>query len=298
MTTRTGHRSAPYLLLLPTLVILLMFTIYPLFYAIYLSLHNWNFGAPLSTMRFVGGQNFVKAFTDPFFWISMKNTAVYLVFAVGGEFLLGFAIAYFVTTRRSGSFAGFIQAIKPLVLLPMIVTPVVVALMWRQLYNVELGLINFALERIGIPGQSWLTDTRLVLGAVIVTDIWEWTPFMFLVCLSALMSLSEEPVESARVDGANALQVLVHIILPMISPLILVAVLIRSIDLIKIFDLVFIMTAGGPGNATEVISLFAYRQGFMKSDIGYGSAVSLMLTVLVTLAGLFAVRKLYRETEA
>jgi len=249
-------------------------------------------------MRFVGGQNFVKAFTDPFFWISMKNTAVYLVFAVGGEFLLGFAIAYFVTTRRSGSFAGFIQAIKPLVLLPMIVTPVVVALMWRQLYNVELGLINFALERIGIPGQSWLTDTRLVLGAVIVTDIWEWTPFMFLVCLSALMSLSEEPVESARVDGANALQVLVHIILPMISPLILVAVLIRSIDLIKIFDLVFIMTAGGPGNATEVISLFAYRQGFMKSDIGYGSAVSLMLTVLVTLAGLFAVRKLYRETEA
>lgn len=275
-----------------------MFTIYPLFYAIYLSLHNWNFGAPLSTMRFVGGQNFVKAFTDPFFWISMKNTAVYLVFAVGGEFLLGFAIAYFVTTRRSGSFAGFIQAIKPLVLLPMIVTPVVVALMWRQLYNVELGLINFALERIGIPGQSWLTDTRLVLGAVIVTDIWEWTPFMFLVCLSALMSLSEEPVESARVDGANALQVLVHIILPMISPLILVAVLIRSIDLIKIFDLVFIMTAGGPGNATEVISLFAYRQGFMKSDIGYGSAVSLMLTVLVTLAGLFAVRKLYRETEA
>jgi len=279
------------------MVILLMFTIYPLFYGIYLSLHSWDFGAPLETMKWAGFTNFIRIFSDASFWSSAKNTLFFIIFGVTGQFLLGFALASLVVKKRNSSYERLIWFVRPLILLPMIVSPVVVGLMWRQLYNFELGMFNYLFGLIGIPPQAWMTDLRFVLPAVIITDIWEWTPFMFLIFLSGLSTIPPAPIESARVDGANKFQILRHITLPLMGPLILVAVLIRGIDVIKIFDLVYIMTSGGPGNATETLSLFAYRNAFLKSDIGYGAALSFFLTFVVTIVGLFTVKKLYKEVD-
>ena len=287
----------PYLLLIPTMAILLLFTVYPLGYSIFLSLHSWDLGAPKEMMKWVGFSNFSRAFTDINFWMSLKNTLIFVVFAVLGEFVLGFSLALLVVKRKNNPFARLITVIRPLILLPMIVTPVVVGLMWRLLYNYELGMVNYFLGFFGIGPQSWLTNLKIVLPVVILTDIWEWTPFMFLIFMSGLSALPAAPLESAKVDGASFFQVIRHITLPLLSPLILVAVMIRGIDVIRIFDLVYVMTAGGPGNATETMSLFGYREAFMKSSLGYGSAVALILTIFVTAAGMFAVRRMYQEVE-
>lgn len=179
----------------------------------------------------------------------------------------------------------------------MIISPVAVGMMWRLLFNYELGLVNYFLSVFEIPGIAWLTDTRFALGAVIFTDIWEWTPFMFLIFLSGLASVSQAPIESASIDGANRFQILVHIKLPLMQPIILVALLVRGIDIIKMFDLVFVMTMGGPGTTTETLSLYGYRQSFMQSNMGYGSAVSFLLTGIVTVIGLLIIRQMYRELE-
>jgi multiple sugar transport system permease protein len=285
------------LFLAPALAILLLFTAYPLVYSIYLSLHHWDFGAPRETMTWAGLGNFCRAITDPYFWISFKNTAIFLVTSLSIEFVLGFLVASFFLHHRSSPYRGLIRVLRPFILLPMIISPVAVGMMWRLLFNYELGLVNYFLSVFEIPGIAWLTDTRFALGAVIFTDIWEWTPFMFLIFLSGLASVSQAPIESASIDGANRFQILVHIKLPLMQPIILVALLVRGIDIIKMFDLVFVMTMGGPGTTTETLSLYGYRQSFMQSNMGYGSAVSFLLTGIVTVIGLLIIRQMYRELE-
>ena len=290
---RVSKKALPYLFLVPTLAILLVYTVYPLFYSIYLSLNHWDLGSPLRSMRWVGGKNYARLLADDSFRVALKNTFVFVVSAVTGEFLLGLGLAL-IAVRRLSKAEGVIRSF---ILLPMIVTPVVVGMMWRLMYNHDLGMLNYFLGLIGVPGQSWLTDLRLVMPVVILTDIWQWTPFMFLMLLAGLSSLPIEPMESARVDGASAWQSFLHITWPLLAPTVLVAVLIRSVDAVKVFDLVYIMTFGGPGNATETLSLYAYRKGFIQSDIGYGAAVALVLTVIVTILSTITVRRLYHETD-
>jgi multiple sugar transport system permease protein len=244
-------------------------------------------------MRWVGGDNFARLLTDATFRVAFRNTLVFVFFAVTGEFLLGLGLAL-VAVRRLSRAEGLFRS---LILLPMIVTPVVVGMMWRLLYNHELGMINYFLSLVGLPGQSWLTDLRLVMPVVILTDIWQWMPFMFLMLLAGLSSIPTEPLEAARVDGANAWQTFRHVTWPLLTPIVLVAVMIRAIDAVKVFDLVYIMTFGGPGNATETLSLYAYRMGFIRSDIGYGAAISLVLTVVVTVLSMVAVRRLSRQVD-
>lgn len=290
---KAKKQAVPYLLLVPTLAVLLALTIYPLFYSIYLSLHQWDLGSPLHTMRWVGARNFVRLLNDETFRVAMRNTFVFVVAAVAGEFLLGLGLALIAVRRISRAEGVF----RSFILLPMIITPVVVGMMWRLMYNYDLGMINYFLSLVHISGQSWLTDLRLVMLVVILTDIWQWTPFMFLMLLAGLSAVPTEPIEAARVDGASSWQTFQHITWPLLTPIVLVAIMIRSIDAVKVFDLVYIMTFGGPGNTTETLSLYAYRMGFIRSDIGYGAAIALLLTVIVTVLSIIAVRRLSRVND-
>ena len=288
-------KSLPYLLLTPTLAILFFFAAFPLIYGIYVSLFKYDLGAPRELMKFIGLNNYKDLFTDPYFWKSLWITFLYVVTALILEFSIGLLLALAVTRSQDRRLEAIMAAIRPFLFLPMIVTPVVVGLMWRQLFNFELGLVNYFFSLVGIPPQTWLTNKALVLPVIIFTDVWEWTPFMFLIFLSGLSSIPPDPIESAMVDGAGHLRILFMIKLPLMIPIIQVVLLIRGIDLIKFLDIIYVLTGGGPGNATEVLSLFAYRKAFLSSQLGYGSAVAVIITLLVTIIGINIVNRMYKE---
>jgi multiple sugar transport system permease protein len=262
----------------PAVLILLAITIYPLFYSLFMSFHKifltkMHLGTP-----FIGFDNYRRVFTDNLFWISLKNTFVFSFSSVGVEFVLGIILALLVDRIYS----AFKDVARTFLLLPMIIAPVVVALIWRFMYNTDFGIINYFLNTFfGIEGKQWLADPNLAMSAVIIMDVWEWTPFMFLIFLAGLQSLPQDPYEAAYIDGASSIQVFFYITIPLLKKIVLLSLLIRLIDAIKTFDNVFVLTRGGPGSSTELLSLYIYRNGFRHFNIGYGSALSIILLIIV-----------------
>jgi multiple sugar transport system permease protein len=179
---------------------------------------------------------------------------------------------------------------RSLLIVPMVVTPVSIGLTWRMMYSDQTGVINFALGQLGLPRPLWIESPDTALVSVILVDIWEWTPFMFLILLAGLRSLPLSPFESAKVDGASAWQRFIYLTLPMLWPVIAVAVLLRAIDALRIFDQIFIMTRGGPAQATDLFSLFLYRTGFKHAYISYAAALSWVLLILTTVLLVYFVR--------
>jgi multiple sugar transport system permease protein len=267
-----GARSAafPYLFLAPAVTLLAALTLYPLVYVVRTSLHRWT---PRGE-TWVGLDNFVRLGRDPFFFRATGQTLVFTASALALELLLGLALALVLdgaVRGRSWWRAAF--------LLPMIVPPVVAGVVWRLIYNPSFGVLNGLLRMAGVETRrlTWLADPKLALPSVIVVDVWEWTPFVFLILLAGLQSIPEEPYEAARVDGSSAWQTLRHITLPLLRPAILVALLLRTMDLVRLFDQVFILTQGGPGFSTETVSLYIYKTAFRFYDFGYAAALSLAL---------------------
>lgn len=276
--------------LAPTLFILLAITIFPLGYSLVLSLHAWTMGARQG-WQFVGLSNFAMILrADPYFWTSVRVTLTYVGAAVGLELLLGLGIALLLHKRASGG--GTVQT---LLILPTMMTPVVVGIVWRLLYNPELGLLNYALSGLGIPRQNWLGDLQTAMAAVVAADVWEWTPFVALVLLAGLRAMPVEPFEASAIDGASSWQVFRYITLPLLRPTLLVALLLRLMDAFKTFDLVFVLTKGGPGMSTEVLSYYTYRYGFKFFHMGYASALSYFLLIIVIVFSQVFVRMLVRH---
>ena len=276
-----GSRLFPYWFLAPTVALLLGLTVYPLFYIVRLSLYRMS---PAGEV-FVGADNFLRLAGDPLFFQSLGQTLVFTMGALGLEFVLGLALALLLDSQIRGR-----NLWRSLLLLPMILPPVVVGVIWRLIYNPNFGVLNGALQLAGVDTTrlTWLADPSVALAAVIVVDVWEWTPFVFLILLAGLQAIPEEPYEAARIDGASAWQTFRHVTLPLLAPAILVALLLRTIDLLRIFDQVFILTQGGPGFATETISLYIYKTAFRFFDFGYAAAMSLLLLV-----GTLMVSRLY-----
>lgn len=263
------------LLIGPATAVLLSTTIVPLIYSVVLSLQNYNLTDPFNR-KFVGLYQFTRAFTDPRLWESIKVTFIIMAPSLILELTLGIMIAILLNKRTKG-----MNIVRSLILLPMMVTPVVVALVWGLIYNSNFGIINYFLSLIGLGPYEWLSYPFLARLSVIIVDVWQWTPFVILIILAGLQSLPPHAFKAARVDGASGRQVLRHITLPLLKPTIIVAAMFRLLmHLVVSFDIIYVLTGGGPGAATETLSMYIYKQGFVLCDVSYASALSYIFLVI------------------
>jgi multiple sugar transport system permease protein len=251
---------------LPALTVLLALSIYPLIYSIKVSLTDANGSFTLA--------HFLRLFGDHIFAAAAMQTIVLTLVALAIEFVSGLTLALLIDSlaRARGLFrAGF--------LIPMMMPPVVAAVAWRLIYNPQFGLLNGMLRQIGVNTErlTWTNGESSALFSVIMVDVWEWTPFLFLLLSAGLQAIPPDPIEAARIDGASAFQIFRDITLPLLKPVIVLALLLRAMDLVRIFDQIFILTQGGPGTATETVSLYIYRTAFRFTNFGYAAAMSFVL---------------------
>ncbi|MDA8217456.1 MAG: sugar ABC transporter permease [Dehalococcoidales bacterium] len=284
-------RHAPLLFPAPAVLALVVVMIFPSIFNIYMSLHEW-FATSMNEPKFIGLQNFTDLFLkDQNFVDSIWRTVYFTAIAVVVEMVLGLAIALLLNRELKGH-----KIIRTLFMLPMMATPTAMALIWVLMYNPTLGVLNYLLSLLGVPPQEWLSNLNYVIPALAIVDIWQYTPFVTLVLLAGLATVPVEPVESARIDGASAWQVLWHIILPLLRPTMMVAALFRIIDTLKTFDTIYVMTQGGPGRASQTMNLFAFQTAFEYFHVGYAAAVSISLIVLVFIVS-GALIRLRRQAE-
>lgn len=283
-------RALPYLLIAPAVAVLAALSIYPLIYLIKVSFQTGT-GASLHWSL----DNFTRLISDNFFRAALGHTLVYAVTALTIEFLLGLGLALLLDTRLRGR--GLFRA---LMLIPMMLPPVVVGVVWRLMFNPNFGAINGTLKGAGIDTENltWTASPSLALASVIAVDVWQWTPFMFLVLLAGLQAIPQEPYEAAMIDGSSWWQTFRHVTLPLLKPAILIALLLRTMDLLRVFDQIFILTEGGPGFATETVSLYIYRAAFRFFDFGYAAAMSFVLLLITNIISLGYIRLLQRQETA
>ncbi|MDA8426795.1 MAG: sugar ABC transporter permease [Treponema sp.] len=260
---------------LPAVIAILVLVVGPVLTNLLFSLQSRSWGI-FPVPHFIGFGNYLSAFKDSRFWSAVGEMLYFTAIAVPVETLLGLAVALLL--NQDFFLKGVVRS---LVLLPMIATPVAVALIWGLMMNPELGVLNYFLQLLGLPRILWDTSPTLVIPSVALVDVWEWTPFMALIMLAALQSLSQEQLEAATIDGANWWQRLVRIIIPMIRPAIVVAVILRTIDALKTFDIIYVMTQGGPGTASETLNIYAFKSSFLYLRIGYAASLLVVLAVIV-----------------
>jgi multiple sugar transport system permease protein len=282
----------PYLVMLPTLLFLFAISIVPLVYSLVVSFLRYNLMDP-EPARFVGLRNFQLIFTNPNFWNSLWVTLGFVIMAVGAEFLLGLALALVLSrdVRGVGIFRSFI-------LVPLSLAPIVVGLLWRFLLGTEYGIINYVITLVGLPRVDFLSNTTLALGVIALVDVWQWTPFMFLILLAGVQALPVDPFEAASIDGASRRQMFRYITLPLLRYPILVALLLRTIDAFRVYDLIFMMTRGGPINATDTLSWHIYNIGFRNFNMSYASALSWVMLIVVSIVVSIFVRLLLERKPA
>ena len=281
----------PWMWLLPVILLLLVIGIYPFFYNIWNSFQEFNpMSGRVEPVGLENWQRLIQEMVQPGGRVraALGTTAIYVTSALVIEFVLGLSIAVLLNGGVWG--AGLWQS---LLILPMVVPPTVAAVMFKVLENADYGALAYYLQQVGITDkvEPLLGGTgQYAIQAVLIPDIWQWTPFFVLILLAGLKALPHEPLEAAQVDGATSWQTFWSITLPMLRPMIAVAVLFRLVDLLKVFDYIFVLTSGGPGTRTEVISFYAYQRSFTTIEWGYGSVLGLLIFVLAILVASLFVR--------
>ena len=287
------RRRDGWLLTLPAIILILALSVYPLVYSLWLAFHQWDLQTPGHGL--IWFDNFRTALRDDRMWASLQNTVVIVVGGIALEFTLGLGLALMlVDSIRLRRF------ILPIFILPVMMVPVVVGLAWRMLWDNQYGAVNY-LIRVFFGNDVniiWLGHKDTALIAIIVTQIWQWTPFMFLILLAALSSVNPELYEAASLDGANWGRLLIDITLPSIKHIVAVAILFRALDAFKIFDLVYMFTQGGPGTSTETVSWYIYRLGFQFFRMGYASAISYLILIMLSFVATLYVGRFVRQGEA
>ncbi|MEW9835155.1 carbohydrate ABC transporter permease [Mesorhizobium marinum] len=272
-------RGASMPLILPATVLVLIFLVGPFYYMAYTAMTDLSFANPDQNGAFIGLDNFRRLVrSDPIFWGSFWLTIRFVVAAVALEFVLGFFLAWLIWR-----FIERQRLLTTLLLVPMMLAPVAVGLIWRLLLQGDFGMVSHYLRQVGLLSQSSavFSTPSLVMPTIIAIDVWQWTPFVTLIILAGLMSLPRSPFEAATMDGAGPWRQFVDILLPLMRPIIALVLLLRGIDAFKEFDKVFIMTGGGPGTVSELLSIYAYRVNFKHWNLGYGAAVSFMVYLVV-----------------
>jgi multiple sugar transport system permease protein len=288
------RRSFPVLMITPAALFILLVVAFPIAFNGWLMFQNWNIRT-VSNINFVGLANFQRMLNDAVFWRSFGNTFQYVAMAVTGEFLTGLGLALVLQRQFRG--AGLIRSI---IMVPLFIVPVIVALIWRIIYNQEFGPLYYTLQTLGMvsgQGSFGLSSPTAAMAFVVVASVWQIMPFVFLVLVAGLQGIPRERYEAARIDGANTLQEFLYITLPALKSLILFVLLFRIMESFKVFDLVVMLTGGGPGSSTEVTSLYIYRQAFQYFDMGYAAvlAMALMAVVLVLSLVLVSVMRVQRN---
>lgn len=290
--TRVG-RVGSLIWVAPALLFMLAFAIYPVGYSLYISLFDYHLIDPTREQVFVGLANYVRAFGDQVFLVAIRNTLLFVVMAIGTQMLLGLGIAVLLNRDLRG-----IGVIRSLLLVPLTLTPLVVALVWGALYNADFGAVSYYLKLLGLDiGRGPVGEPRTALASLVVIDIWQWTPLVALMLLAGLQAQNQELFEAARLDGASGVQQFLHIALPLLRPILIVALLIRTMDVFKLFDSVYAITGGGPGSATEVMNFYIFKTGLTFFDMGYAASMSTLLLVLISFFTAIYIRVIGR-TEA
>jgi multiple sugar transport system permease protein len=262
--------------MLPALLAIVLVMAFPLVYLLFMSLHKWSM-AGYAPPSFVGWSNFVALAGDQRFIASLGRTLYFTALGLASNIPLGFAIALLL----SESFPTR-SLLRALLILPMVATPVAMGLVWVVMLDPSLGVVRYLLGLIGLENPPlWLSDTAWVIPTLVAVDAWMWTPMVALICIAGLAALPSEPFEAAMVDGASAWQRFWYITLPLMLPTVIVAAMLRAMDLLKVIDIVYVMTNGGPGHASETINLYNYLTALSYDKIGYGAAVALVLFLLV-----------------
>jgi multiple sugar transport system permease protein len=272
-----ARRRFGWWLLLPTLAVLAANSIFPILYALRVSFESYQMLIPVPP-RFLGLANYAQIMRDPLFWHSLQVTLVFVVGVIVFQFPAGFGLALLVNRLPR-----FQELTATLLLLPTIMSASVVGFQWYQLYNYEFGPVNYLLGLLHLGRPTWTADPHLALPALVFVDFWEWTPFMTLLLFAGLRSLPGPIIEAARVDGSTPWEVLWRIIVPLLRPVIGIAVILRVIMAFKLFDIVYVLTAGGPGIATENVAFYTYIQGFRYFNMGLASALSILQLILITI---------------
>jgi multiple sugar transport system permease protein len=270
-----GRRRTGRIMVAPSFLLLFLMTIYPMIYMVVIGFFTWSI-IPTLPRTFVGLRQYVSIFADPSLRGSIGRTLMFVGAAVFCEIVLGFLLALLISSTR-------VKWIRVLFLFPSIVAPVVVGLMWRFLLGYDLGTINYFLSAVGLARVNWLGVPLNAFISIVLIDIWQWTPFAFLIFLAGLETLPIEPYEAARVDGASWFKTLRYVTMPQLVPVLSVVLMFRILDAFKLFDIVYMVTRGGPGNATYVLSYEIWLSAFFYNKLGQAAALSVVMLVIATL---------------
>ena len=278
MPTRSKVRSwmVGYLFVAPALLLMGAGLIYPVFQGFLLSLLDWGVGTPMSSAEFIGIENYIRMLTDDNVHESMWVTFKFGFFTITIEMTLGVALALLLEKPIRGA-----SVFRTIFIMPLMISPVVVGLVWRYLFDARAGWINYYFEKFGFEPLVWLGEPHLAFFAIVFTDIWQWTPFVFIIVIAGLQALPSEVIEAARIDGANTMQQIFLVKLPMIKSILIIALLLRIIDVFKGLEVMLIMTEGGPGLSTELLSLHIYKTAFDAQQLGYAASISVLLLLIV-----------------
>ncbi|MBR0795746.1 sugar ABC transporter permease [Bradyrhizobium jicamae] len=258
---------------IPALVVVLAVIIFPWVFTIWMSLNEWKVGSPIT---FVGLANYLRLPADPRFVEAVEHTLLYTALSVLLPLVFGTLAA--IVFHQKFAARGFLRGIF---IMPMMATPVAIALVWTMMFHPQLGVLNYLLSLVGLPPQLWVFNPTTVIPSLVLVETWQWTPLVMLIVLGGLAAIPTEPYESAQIDGANFWQVFRFITLPLIMPFLFIAGMIRMIDAVKSFDIIFAITQGGPGSASETINVYLYSVAFVYYDLGYGSAIAVVFFLLI-----------------
>ena len=272
-TVVARRRRTYYLFIIPSLVVIGAVIIFPWLFTVYMSAFDWRIG---SAAHFVGFENYTNLVSNRRFLESVVRTFYFTALAVIAPVILGTIAA--LIFHREFPFRGVLRGVF---IMPMMATPVSIALVWTMMFHPQQGVLNYLLSVIGLPPSLWVYSPTLVIPSLVMVEVWHWTPLVMLIVLGGLAALPLEPYESAKLDGATEWQLFRHITLPLVAPFMLVAVVIRTIDALKAFDTIYVITSGGPGTASETINLYLYLQAFAFYNIGNASAVVVIFFIIV-----------------
>ena len=280
-----AHNRAGYLFVLPAFLLYAVFMIYPFLQSIYLSFTDWNGAEPVK--EFVGFSNYRELFSDDLFWTSLGHTVIWVIIGTIAPMAIGLMLAQLLWRRPRG-FTLF----RTIYFMPQVLSSVVIAIVWGWIYNPIFGILNEGLDRIGLDSLSrgWLGDPGVALYAVLAAAIWATVGFVFVVFLAGLQNVSRDLIEAATIDGANAWQRFWNVTVPQLANVVNVVTALLLIGGFSVFDIIFVMTGGGPANATEVIATLTYKQGFTQNRVGYAATLSLVITVISLVASVVFIR--------
>jgi multiple sugar transport system permease protein len=266
----------PLLYIGPAAAVMAVACLFPLLSALQLGFYDWSMGTPWAQARWVGIDAFVAAFRDPAVWRSLVTTLIFAAVCVTAEMILGIALALALEGELRG-----MALFRTLFILPMMIAPIAVGLTWRYLFDAQFGLLNALLGLLGAGPVAWLAQEDTAFAAIIIADIWQWTPFVFIMMIAGLANVDTAVLEAARIDGATWWQATRRVKLPMVMHVIAITLLMRLIDAFRVLEVIYILTFGGPGDSTEILSLHIYKTAFVGQRLGSAAAISVLLLLVV-----------------